>query len=63
VAPEEYEVILCALEAAAAGGVRLPSHLQRIARDVWERLIVEGGHVGLQEFQRLRRLYPPEAAP
>jgi hypothetical protein len=53
--PFEYEAILCSLEAAVAG-MALPEDLRMAARETWERLLVEGGHVTVKEFRRLRKI-------
>ena len=55
VTPREYQAILCALEAGILSEY-LPKDVKEDVRDTWERLLVDGGHVGVKELQRLRKL-------
>jgi citrate lyase gamma subunit len=56
VTPDEYQAILCSLEAAVVNGKRFPEDMRTDIRRTWERLIVEGGHVSVEEFESLRKL-------
>jgi len=56
VTPDEYQAILCSLEAAVVNGKRFPEDMRKHIRNAWERLIVEGGHVSPEEFDALRKM-------
>jgi citrate lyase gamma subunit len=56
VTPDEYQAILCSLEAAVVNGKSFDADMRKGIRETWERLIVEGGHVSVKEFGELRRL-------
>ncbi len=51
---KEYRTLMETLESAASGGVA-DSALQDRAYDLWERLLVEGGHIDPRELAEMRR--------
>lgn len=52
---DEYQAILCALEAAILSD-RLPQDVREDIQTTWERLLVDGGHVTVKGLTELRKL-------
>ena len=57
--PVEYQTILSVLEAAVTGEAVSP-RLRACAWETWARLLVEGGHVSVKEFEELEKRYAPK---
>jgi hypothetical protein len=53
--PDEYQAMLCGLEAALLSDALVGKARQDV-QDVWERLLVDGGHVTVKGLTELRKL-------